>query len=166
MSSFLSTPLIEAENALAADATFLAWCGAIDAADAKANYIFSDDSKIESELPAKYAALSEMDGWSFTRIADGAGRGSFHFNNGQFSLVFVEEVGLTVESYTATNRIAFKDTVAGFITDFLNNFEGTGQRVTSLSQIPFSDQFPMRGEVENGGKYIYQYGISVVTGLF
>ena len=60
MASFLSTPLIAAETALAADAAFLLWCGATSAADAKANYIFSDDPKKDADLPAKYAVISEM----------------------------------------------------------------------------------------------------------
>ena len=73
MSSFLSSPLIAAESALASDADFLTWTGAIDAADAKANYIFSDDSKIDGDLPAKFAALTEMKDWTFTRTGMGAG---------------------------------------------------------------------------------------------
>jgi len=166
MASFLSTPLISAEDAIANSAGFRIWCGASSVADAKANYIFSDDVREESELPARYAAMTEMEGWSYGRLAEGAGRGSFRFTGGQFHIVFSQEVGTAVTDYTATNRIAFKDSIAGFISDFMDNFEGAGQRITDITKIPFSDTFPFRGEATDGGTYIYQYGVTVNTGIY
>lgn len=166
MASFLSTPLISAETALAADTNFLTWSGASDATDAKANYIFSDDSKIDGELPTKYAAISEMQDWQFTRNGMGAGRANFQFTGGFFHIVFTEEVGTEITAYTAVNRMAFKDQVAGFANSFIINFEATGQRLNSVGQMPFTDQFPFRGQATEGGKYLYQYGIVCEVGVY
>ena len=167
MASFLSTPLIAAETALAADAAFLLWCGATSAADAKANYIFSDDPKKDADLPAKYAVISEMKDWSYNRSGMGAGKANFQFQNGAFEIVFSEESGLTEDvAYTPTKRIAFKDQIAGFIDAFISNFENNN-RLNNVSQVPWTDQFPFRGQVigENG-QYAYQYGIRCEVGKY
>jgi len=165
MASFLSTPLIAAETALAADANFRTWCGATSAVDAKANYIFSDDSKTEDELPAKHAVISEMKDWSYIRSGQGAGAANFQFQNGGFELIFIEEVGLTEAAYTPTTRIAFKDQIAGFAKAFLSNFENNN-RLQSISQVPWTDQFPFRGQVGENGVYLYQYGLRCEVGKF
>ena len=166
MASFLSTPLIAAETALAADAAFLLWCGATSAADAKANYIFSDDSKTADELPAKYAVISEMKDWSYNRSGMGAGRANFQFQNGAFEIIFIEEVGLTEAAYTPTTRIAFKDQIAGFISEFISNFENNN-RLNNVSQVPWTDSFPFRGQVGGeDGQYLYQYGIRCEVGKY
>jgi len=158
MASFLSTPLINAETAIASDSTFRTWSSATSEADAKANYIFSDDSKTEAELPANYAAITEMQNWSYTRRGLGAGRANFLFTSGQFTIVFIEDVGDGLTDYTPANRIAFKDTIAGFISNFIANFEATGMRLASVSEVPESPSFPFRGQTEEG-RYIYNYGV-------
>ena len=163
--SFLSTPIISAENAIAANADFRTWCGATSEADAKANYIFDDDAAAGVGLPAKYAAISELYEAEFERDAEGAGQGSFNFSNGLFNILFSETFASVDTDWTKTNRIAFKDSVAGFILDFLGEFEGAGQRVQGFSQFDFGADFSMRFNDPNTGFKGYQYGWIIRTGV-
>jgi len=167
MASFLSTPITAAEDALANSADFRTWCGATDVADAKANYIFSDDAvdPAETNLPQKFAAISELYDAEFERDAEGAGLGSFFFSNGNFNLYLCEKFDLETDDWNATNRIAFKDNMATFIIDFLTNFEGDGQRILSFRQFEFGEDFTMRFIDPGDGKKGYQYGWIITTGV-
>ena len=164
MASFLSTPITTAEDAIANSTAFRTWCGATSVADAKANYIFSDDSQAEDDLPENYAVIGELEGWMYSRIAIGQGPGSFKFTSGVFNVVFVEDVGDTEDDFTAANRIAFKDSIAGFIYDFMTNFQSAGQRLKEISNIPHSENFPFQGSTQEG-RYVYSYGIAVTSGV-
>ena len=165
MASFLSTPIIAAENAIAASADFRTWCGASSEADAKANYIFSDDAVSGEDVPQKFAAISELYEAQFERDAEGAGQGSFNFANGKFNALFSETFDDLATDWTDTNRIAFKDAVAGFIIDLVSNFEGAGQRIQGFGQFDFGNDFTMRFLDPNTGRKGYQYGWIIETGV-
>jgi len=166
MASFLSTPITTAEDAIAANSDFRTWCGATSEADAKANYIFSDDVVNGADLPLKYAAISELYDAQFERDAEGAGQGSFNFSNGLFNILFSETFAADDTEWTDTNRIAFKDEVAGFILDFTGEFEGSGQRIQNFAQFDFGNEFTMRFLDPNTGRRGYQYGWIITTGVF
>lgn len=161
MATFITAPVQGMETALGASSNLLTWTGASDAADAKANYIFSDDSILASANPPdKLVALSELE-WSTVRTADGSGGGNFVFDSSPYIRVyFCERLS---EDWSSTNRVTFKDTIANIITDLIANFEANGWRIFRAAKIEFSDIFSMRWVDEDG--HGYQYAIDVFMGV-
>lgn len=164
MASFLTNPISGAETALAADANFLTWCGASDATDAKANYIFAYDAIDGSIAPQKYAALSALVGWDFQRDAENSGQAAFQLTGAMFHMVFSEVFTNQTDDWGDTVRIAFEDNVAGFLTAFLGNYEENGYRIFRLTQIDFGDDFTVRYKDPDTGKKGYQYGVTAEVG--
>ena len=161
MSTFLTAPLAAAETALAAQEIFRTWCGATSEADAKANYIFSDDSAGAAGLPQKYVAISAVD-FQISRVADGSGFASFALSDLQFEMIFSEDLD-DGEDWSNTLRTAFKDAIAGFIPEFMNGFESAGQALESVRSKKYSQEFRMHTLDHSEGIFGYQMGFLVTV---
>jgi hypothetical protein len=161
MSSFLTQQVTALEDVLAGLSSFRSWCGAADAAAAKAGYLFGYDTTTDAAKPARGCALSDEDDWSMQRDADGAGQDNYG-REIAVGLYFWEVLGEGVE-WTAVNRQAFLDALAGIWLDLLNGCDAGGLRVTSLEKISWTDDFQMRCIDELTGRRGYQYGVRLTT---
>lgn len=170
MSTFLTTAIEAAEDALANNADFRTWCGASSAADAKANYIFSEDAVYGGDnLPDAYAVVSEIDDWEYPRVGEGAGSGNFLLSAGTFKITFQEVLADGVD-WTATNRKAFKDFVFGQVQPFISAYEtysGGGYRLMNVIKVPFEeDTYRLRVVFDDlGGRKGYMYVIEAQLGV-
>lgn len=171
MSTLLSASLSAAEDAFANNATFRAWCGAVDNTDAKANYIFSEDAvPDEADLPDKYVVIAEVENWSYERVGEGSGSGNFQLSGGMIKVTFQEALSAG-EDWTATNRITFKDFVWNQIQPFIDAYEdgvsGVGFRIMSIDKMAFDDLsnrlrviFDVKGR--KGYNYVWEVELGVI----
>lgn len=166
--TFLTATMEAAEDAFANNAAFRAWCGATDAADAKASYIFSEDAVHGGEnLPDAYVVISEIEDWVYNRSGEGSGSGNFLFESGSVNVTFQQVLADGVD-WTAANRIAFKDFIGAQIAPFTTAYEGNGFRLLGISKVSFNDDGAYRLRVvfdDLDGRKGYMYVWSLDIGV-
>jgi len=161
MSTPLTAPLEACETALANDANYRSWCGATDVADAKANFIFTDDVIDADVAPQRFSCSSAVR-LQITRIGEGSGNANFGLSDLRFELVFIETYDLG-EDWTNARRVAFKNTIYGFIDNFVAAFEAAGMRLQSIADIEYNEDYTMHFVDSETGQKGYQMGWQIVS---
>jgi hypothetical protein len=152
MASFLTSINDALENVLANSAAFLTWSGAADAAEAKADYIFSFD-EAPDPVPEKWCNVRDMEPWSFSRDSDDSDGGAAAMTEeATIEIVLFE----TVDDWDETNARAFMDAMGSIILDVLNNAATYNLRTASITKKPYTDVIRLRAT--DGKVKGYQYG--------